>query len=159
MPHKAIEDFLSEMHSINWFEHSGCPNENYYMVFSLYEACDKWGEQSFAVWESQICALEDIAIEKMGDDVIDEVFDTVSAAIGDIVWEKFGAYIDRQHLEEESAVSFELFDDIKRDIAWGCIEKILDISGFFTMLIEIYKKGYFPCSWVGIYHSGQVVVL
>ena len=33
--------------------------------------------------------------EKIGDDAIDDTFDTVSAAIGDTVWEKFGEFIDR----------------------------------------------------------------
>lgn len=38
------------------------------------------------VWESQIYPLEDIAVKKIGDDAVDAVFETVSAAIGDTVW-------------------------------------------------------------------------
>lgn len=96
------------------------------------------------VWESQIYPLEDMAVKKIGDDA----FETVSAAIGDTVWKKFGKFIVRQHLDDELAVCDELFDRIKRDM-----------PGFFTMLAEIYKEGYFPCSWNGEYPSGQAVVL
>ena len=98
-------------------------------------------------------------MEKIGDDSIDDAFETVSTTIGDTVWEKFGEYIDRQHLDDELAVCDELFDRIKRDMAWACVEKILDMPGFFTMLTEIYKEGYFPCSWDGEYPSGRAVVL
>ena len=42
MINEKIMAFLSEIKSINWFENSGSPNEKYYMVFSLYEACDGW---------------------------------------------------------------------------------------------------------------------
>ena len=89
-------------------------HEKYHMLFSLYEACDTWGKQYLELWEPQICALEDVAVEGIGDDTIDEIFSTVSAAIGDTVWEKFGEYIERQHLGEELGVSYELLDMIKQ---------------------------------------------
>lgn len=151
--------FLEEVKSIRWFENSGRPNEKYDMVFSLYEACDGWGKQYFDVWDPRICELEDIAMKKIGDDAIDNIFETVSAAIGDTVWQKFGEFIDRQRLGDELAVCDELFDRIKRDMAWACVEKIMEMPGFFTMLAELYKEGYFPCSWNGKYPSGRVVVL
>lgn len=156
---ETIENFLDEIKSINWFENSGSPCKKYHMVFSLYEACDTYGKQHMEVWEPQICALEDTAAEEIGDDAIDAAFDAVSSAIGESVWEKFGEYIDRQQLGEELAVSFELFDMVKRDMAWACVEKILNTPGFFTFLTEIYKQGYFPCSWIGPYPGGQAIVL
>ena len=156
---EKTKDFLNEISSIAWFENSGRPNDTYRMVFSLYEACDTWGKQYLEVGEPQIDALEEIAAEKIGDDAIDKIFDSVSSAIGDTVWEKFGEFIERQNLGEELAVTCELFDMVKRDIAWACIEKVLDIPVFFTMLAEIYRQGYFPCSWLGAYPSGQAVVL
>lgn len=75
------------------------------------------------VWEPHICGLEDIAAERIGDDAVDEIFDAVSAAIGDTVWEKFGGFIERRRLGEELAVCYELFDMIKRDMAWACVER------------------------------------
>ena len=159
MVHEKTKEFLNEIDTIDWFAHSGRPNEKYHMLFSLYEACDTWGRQYLELWEPQICALEAVAVERIGDDTINEIFLTVSAAIGDTVWEKFGKYIERQHLGEELGVSYELHDMIKRDMAWACVERILEMSGFFTVLTEIYKQGYFPCSWDGSYPSGQAVVL
>ena len=41
----------------------------------------------------------------------------------------------------------------------SAMQKILDKPGFFTMLTEIYKEGYVPCSWDGEYPSGRAVVL
>lgn len=156
---KKIAAFLSEVTLINWFEHCGIPNGKYHMVFSLFEAFESWGKQYIEVWEDNTYALEDIAIERIGDDKIDGVFEIVSAAIGNTIWNKLGDFVDRQHLEEERAVCSEFLDMVKRDMAWGCIERILDMPGFFTMLIEVYKDGYLPCSWMGEYPSGQVVVL
>ena len=140
MVHEKTKEFLNEIDTIDWFAHSGRPNEKYHMLFSLYEACDTWGKQYLQLWEPQICALEAVAVERIGDDTINEIFLTVSAAIGDIVWEKFGEYIERQHLGEELGVSYELHDMIKRDMAWACVERILEMSGFFTVLTEIYKQ-------------------
>ena len=119
MVHEKTKVFLNEINTIDWFKNSGRPNEKYHMLFSLYEACDTWGKPYLELWEPQICALEDVAVEKIGDDTIDEIFSTVSAAIGDTVWEKFGEYIERQHLGEELGVSYELHDMIKRDMCRG----------------------------------------
>lgn len=115
--------------------------------------------QYFEVWESQIYPLEDTAEEKIGDDAIDEIFEVVSDAIGDTVWKKFEEYIVRQHVRDDLEVCYELFDKMRRDMAWAYVEKVLDMPGFFTMLAEIYQEGYFPCSWKGNYPSGQAVVL
>ncbi|NBJ94567.1 hypothetical protein D5281_18790 [bacterium 1xD42-62] len=101
--------------------------------------------------------MKNIAMKKIGDDAIDDIFESVSAAIGDTVWEKFGEFIVRQHLDDQLAVCNELFDRIKRDMAWACVEKVLDTPIFFTMLAEIYKEGYFPCSWNGECPSGRIL--
>ena len=159
MLHEIIAGFIDEVKLIHWFKNSGIPNEKYHMVFSFFEAYDCWGKQHLEVWEPNICILEDIACEIIGDDEIDEVFANISAVIGDDVWGKFSELIERQRLDKEIGVSFELFDMVKRDIAWACIERILNRSGLFTTLLDIYKEGYLPCSWIGTYPSGQAVVL
>lgn len=41
----------------------------------------------------------------------------------------------------------------------GMYRENIGYAWFFTMLIEVYKDGYLPCSWMGEYPSGQVVVL
>lgn len=35
----------------------------------------------------------------------------------------------------------------------------MNIHGLFTTLFEIYKSGYFTCSRIGVYLSGQGVVM
>ena len=146
---ERMEAFLEEAKSIRWFENSGKPNEKYDMVFSLYEACDGWGKQYFDVWESRVCELEDIAMKKIGDGAIDDAFDTVSAAIGDTVWKKFGELINRQGLGDELAVCDELFNNIKRDMAWACVEKVLDTPVFLPCCQKSMRKGIFRVHGTG----------
>lgn len=81
--------------------------------------------------------------KKIGDDAIDDVFETVSAAIGDTVWEKFGEFIVRQHLDDE------LFDRIKRDMAWACVEKVLDTPVFLPYWQKSIRKGIFRVHGTG----------
>lgn len=154
-----ISDFLDEIRLINWFEHSGAPNEKYHMVSSIFEAYDDWNEQMLKIWESTITLLEKMAIEKMGEAQINEIFSVISDDIGKVLWEKWGEFIARQHLEDEMGLDNEIMDMVKRDISWVYIEKSLEVSGLFTILFEIYKNGYFPCSWIGTYPHGQAVVL
>lgn len=154
-----INDFLDEIKLINWFEYSGVPNVNYHMVLSIFEAYDDWNEQMLKVWEPSITLLENMAIEKIGDEWIDEIFTIISADLGKILWEKWGEYMARQHLEDEMGLDNEIIDMVKRDVSWAYIEKTLDVQGLFTTLFEIYKNGYFPCSWIGKYPHGQAVVL
>ncbi len=160
MYEEKINAFLSEIKTINWFERCGVPNEKYHMVFSLYDANDGiWGMRYHDVWEQNIVPLEDNATDEIGDDAIDDAFETISEALGDDIWKKFGDYVERCHLGNELAVADERFDAVMRDIAWACIEYLTDKPGFFTMLMEIYKEGHFPCSWDGEYPAGRAVVL
>lgn len=158
---KQMDDFIGELKTIDWFAKSGTLNEKYHVIASFYEAYDGyWGKRSFEVWEQYICPLEETAEEIIGDDCIDEAFEKVSAAIGDTVWNKMGELVKREkHLQEEQAVCLELFDNVKRDAAWACVEKMLNMPGFFTDLLSIYKEGWFPCSWEGEYPLGRAVVI
>ena len=154
-----INSFLNEIKLINWFEQSGIPNKKYHMVFSIYEAYDDWNKSMLKVWEPNIILLENIAIEKIGDAQIDEIFSIISSNIGSIILEKWGEFVTRRNLKEEGGLNDEIMDMVKRDISWACIEKNVNVQGFFTTLIEIYKSGYFPCSWIGVYPDGQAVVM
>lgn len=157
---EKINAFVDDVKNINWFKRCGIPNEKYHMVFSLYEANDGiWGMRYHDVWELNICPLEDIAVEMIGDDAIEDSFEIVSDAIGDTIWNKFGEFIKRERHEDQLAVVDELFDNVRRDMAWACVEYLMDQPGFFTMLKDIFKEGYFPCSWDGEYPEGRAVVL
>lgn len=156
---EKIVSFLNEIKSFGWFENCGTPNEKYHLIFSLFDAVDCWGSQYIETWEPPIYALESTAQKEIGDDKISEIFNSVSAAIGSIVWDDLWKFIDEKNLGEETGVCLEVLEMVKRDMAWACVEKVLDMPGFFTMLTEIYKEGHFPCSWDGIYPSGLAVVL
>lgn len=69
------------------------------------------------------------------------------------IYENWDNFIAENHLENE------MLDMVKRDVSWACVERVLNIQGFFTTLLNIYSNGYFPCSWIGDYPNGQVVVL
>ena len=97
--------------------------------------------------------------KQIGDAQIDKGFSTVSSEIGDRIWEKWEDFTERWHLEEESVLENEMLDMVKRDVSWACIERILNVQGFYSALLEIYKDGYFPCAWIGVYPNGQAVVL
>lgn len=154
-----INDFLQEIKHINWFEHNKELNEEYHVVFSVFEAYDTWNKQMLKTWDKQIFLLENIAIEQIGNSRIDEIFSLVSSEIGNIIWQRWGEFIDKWHLEYETGLDNEMMDMVKRDMSWACIERILNKQGFFNELLKIYKTGYFPCSWLGDYPNGKAVVL
>lgn len=154
-----IDNFLQEIKQINWFEHNRESAIAYHVIFSIFEAYDTWNKQMLKTWEPHISFLENIAIDQIGDSQIDEIFSSVSSEIGDIIWQKWSKFITRWHLEGETGLDNEMMDMVKRDMAWACIERILNAQGFFSELLEIYKTGYFPCAWLGDYPNGKAVVL
>lgn len=155
----TIDEFLQEVRLINWFEHSKEAVDKYHVIHSIFEAYDVWNKQMLKTWEPHIFSLENAAIEQIGDTEIDKIFLIVSSEIGDIIWEKWGNYITKWHLEEEAGLENEILDMVKRDVSWACIEKTLNVQGFFKTLLGIYKDGYLPCAWMGVYPNGQAVVL
>ena len=153
-----INEFILGIKFINWFNHNH-PENNYYVISSIFEAYDKWNKKMLETWESHIYSLENIAIEKLGDEQIDLIFTTISSEIADKIYENWDDFITEKHLENEIGLENEMLDMVKRDVSWACVERVLNIQGFFTTLLNIYSNGYFPCSWIGDYPNGQVVVL
>lgn len=153
-----INEFILGIKFINWFNHNH-PENNYYVISSIFEAYDKWNKKMLETWESHIYSLENIAIEKLGDEQIDLIFTTISSEIADKIYENWDDFITEKHLENEIGLENEMMDMVKRDVSWACIERMLNIQGFFTTLLSVYSNGYFPCSWIGDYPNGQVVVL
>ncbi len=155
----TTDEFLQEVRLINWFEHRKKSAAEYHVIHSIFEAYDVWNQQMLITWEPHILSLENAAVKQIGDAQIDKIFSAVSSEIEDIIWEKWSDFITRWHLEAEAGLENEMLDMVKRDTAWACIERILNVQGFFTTLLRIYKDGYFPCAWMGVYPSGQAVVL
>lgn len=154
-----LNEFLQEVGSINWFGHSKKTLNEYHVIHSIFEAYDDWNEQMLRTLEPHICSLENIAVERISDEQIDNIFSIISAEIGDVIWKEWNDFIVRWNLEEEAGLENEILDMVKRDVAWACIEKTLNIQGFFSTLLEIYKDGYIPCAWIGDYPNGNAVVL
>lgn len=154
-----IDDYLAEITQIDWLKNSGSGSEKYHVIHSIFEAYDAWNEATLAVWEPQINRLEAKAQEAIGDAWIDEVFEKIAEALADPLWEKWTAFIERCDLGEECGLDNEMLDMIICDVAWAYIERVLGKPDFFAKLLEIFKEGYFPCSWDGEYPEGKAVVL
>ena len=57
-----IDEFLQEVRSINWFQHSKKAADKYHVIHSIFEAYDDWNEQMLKTWEPYICSLENIVL-------------------------------------------------------------------------------------------------
>lgn len=153
------EEFIKEVKPIKWFKNSGKPCDKYLLVRSVYDVYDNWNANYLSVWEPQICLLEKLAEMTIGDDAVDDIFETVSLALDNDIWNEWQAFRTRGGLEEENALDEEIADMVKRDLCWAAVEKALNITGFFTALIDVYRDGYFPCGWDGEYPYGKTAVM
>lgn len=153
------EKFIEEMKPTKWFANSGNPTEKYLLVRSVYDAYDNWNANYLSVWDPKISLLEELAGQIIGDDAIDDIFETVSMALDEDIWNAWQSFRTRGGLEEENALDEEIADMVKRDLCWAAVERALNKPGFFTALLEIYKDGYFPCGWDGEYPYGRAAVM
>ena len=131
---------------------------------------DGWdGEEKghLDLWRRQTRLLESQALERLDDQTIDQIFSTVSQAIGEPLYNGICAYLDRAYSgtkpAEERTFDEGVFPDvieaIKRDLCWAAVEHVLDAHGFFSELLDIYRRGRWACSWDGNYPEGQPVLL
>ncbi len=156
---KMIDEFIRSLSDIDWFSECGKQNSDYRVIYSVFEAYDDWNDKYLRVWEPKISLLEKEAQQKLGDDAIDEIFEKITVALGDTLWDKWSGFIERQDLYEEAGLENEMLDMVIRDLSWAFIEQTLEKNDFFTYLLNIYREGYFPCAWDGGYPSGKPVVL
>ena len=154
-----LSEFIAELNNIDWFSKCGTPDNEYIVIYSIFEAFDNYNDRYFKVWDYHITRLEREAQNVIGDEKIDYIFSSISSAIGETLWTKWSLFIDRQNLYEETGLENEILDMVKRDLAWACIEKYLKKESFFSALMLIYQNGRFPCSWNGEYPDGKAVVL
>ncbi|MDE7399498.1 MAG: NUDIX domain-containing protein [Oscillospiraceae bacterium] len=153
------EKFIEEISPIKWFANGGKPCDKYLLVNSVYEAYDNWNANYLSVWEPQTDLLEKLAEEIIGSDAIDDIFETVSMALDADIWNAWQKFRTRAGLEEQNALDEEITDMVKRDLCWAAVEMVLNRTGFFTELLEIYRNGYFPCGWDGEYPYGRAAVM
>ena len=151
--------FLEYLAGLPLLARCGEPSQDYRVEPSLFQAWDNWNGEMMAVWEPETCRLEEQAQERLGDDGIDRVFETVSDAVAGRLWQSWCAFVQRMSLEEESGLEREWMDFVKRDLSWACVEHLMGMDGFFTAVLRVYEQGRLPCAWEGTYPEGRFVVL
>lgn len=154
-----INTFIKQLESIEWFEHKELPQVEYHQIFSVFEAYDTYNQEMLQTWTVEIEKLEQKVLQHWTDPEIDQIFKQVSSFLDSVLWQKWSNFISKNHLEEQSGLEAEILDMVKRDICWYYFEQVLKISGFFSILYQVYRSGYFPCSWQGEFPKGKVVVL
>jgi hypothetical protein len=116
-----------------------------------------------AFWSKRTHELEDQAGRHLTDSEIDRIFDEVSSTIDenlrrfDPLVQYFANYFpdgDPRRIEDERQIAHS----VKRDLAWAAVEQAIERVGFFSQLLPWYDRGRWPCSWMGTYPSGHVLV-
>lgn len=157
-----LDHFISEIKNIRWFQTVGQPSEQYMVVDSVWEACDTYGKQMCEVWGKNSENIEEESLKKLSNAQIDAVFEAVSLAIGNEVYEALCDLEDKigeETGEDQSGLEDEILDFIKRDTAWAAIEKILGQKGFFSRVYDINRTGRWACSWVGKFPAGNFIIM
>lgn len=158
----VIDQFIKKIKTIEWFKKAGEPSEKYWVVDTIWEACDTHGQQTQLVWGQNSEAIEKKALKKLTEQQIDFVFEQISLTIGNQLYDALCDMEDRigqETGEDQSGIEDEILDFIKRDTAWACIEQILNEPGFFTQVLEINCSGHWACSWVGKYPLGNFIIM
>lgn len=158
----TLDKFIKQIKTIEWFKIAGEPSDKYWVVDTIWEACDTHGQQTQKVWGLNSEDIEKKALSKLTDQQIDNVFEQISLAIGNEVYDALCDLEDRigqETGEDQSGIEDEILDFIKRDTAWACIESLLGQPGFFTHIYDINRSGHWACSWVGKYPQGNFIIL
>lgn len=157
-----INQFIDQIKNISWFCRVGEASEKYWVVDTIWEACDVHGQQMIEVWGKNSEMIEQQALRQLSNEQIDTVFEAVSLAIGNEVYEALCDLEDRigkESGEDQSGIEEEILDFIKRDTAWACIEQLLGDHGFFSRIYEINRNGRWACSWIGDYPQGNFIIM
>lgn len=161
--YKKINDFIKDIESIKWLENAGEKSDKYTVILSFIEAWDGWNGKMLEVWTIESHNLEKVAVDLLGEEMIDLVFSKIAQTIGPQIEEGFFNFQERLEKagldSEEYGLGFEIIDFIKRDVAWTCVESIIERKGFFTKVLEVHFEGRWPCAWDGEYPSGRFAVM
>lgn len=158
-----IDEFLKELEGINWLKHAGDESDRYRVVRSFTEAWDDWNDKMLKVWLKESKNIEKVAIDSIGDEAIDLIFNRIAEAMGPRIAEglvKFKDRIEKAGLDNDTyGLDYEIIDFIKRDMAWACVERVTDNIGFFNKVLGVLVEGRWACAWEGNYPSGRFVVM
>lgn len=157
-----IDCFLHEIKGIKWFATAGQASEKFMVADTIYEACDTYGRQMCTVWGASSEKIEKEVLNFLSEAQVDAVFEAVSLAIGNEVYEGLCDFEDRlgaETGEDQSGLEVEILDFIKRDTAWACVEMLSNREGFFTRVYEVNRTGRWACSWVGTFPEGNFIIM
>lgn len=157
-----IAQFIKQLKTIKWFSMAGEPSDKYWVVDTIWEACDTHGQQTQLVWGLNSEDIENKALALFSEQQLNYIFEQISLAIGNEVYEALCDLEDRigeETGEDQSGIEEEILDFIKRDTAWACIELLMHTKGFFTRIYEINRSGHWACSWVGKYPEGNFIIM
>jgi len=169
MDEKLLNSFVADLSKVSWLSHAGEPFKPLRTVESLQAGWDSEGRQMLTIWEPQTHILETQARISLDEAGIDHVFSTISNAIHDSLYNGICRCINkiyannadeagRQQRSVDESLYSEVMDSIKRDVCWAAVEYLLQVDGFFSGLLCLYRKGRWPCSWDGQFPEGQPVV-
>lgn len=158
----TLTDFAIELRGINWLHSLADPSNEPQIVRS--ETEPTFLDHEF--WSARTHELETIARQSITDANIDQVFDDVAGVMDEDlnrfnpIIEYFGRYfpdpVDASHRRD---CETEMAHNIKRDLAWIAVERVIEKPGFFTPLLDWYKIGRWPCGWSGDYPDGHLLCL
>ena len=155
--------FLRTVENVDWFGSAGMPADAYRTVPGIAEGFDS----DKSVWLRHTQALEQAALPQVGDAGVDFVFRKVADTLHQGLYDGAVRYFDRRRTVDPSydpagvdgGLLEEMMDCVKRDLAWAAVEEALERRDFFTVLLAHYRAGRWPCSWIGEYPQGSVLVL
>lgn len=162
----TLNAFLKSVSDVPWFSNCGNADVTAIVPSDLVEAWDRWNDEMLAIWLPQTKALEDIAIIRIGEADLSEIFMVISDALDVPMCVGMEEYYDRRSANLEASITNsdrglwpEWLETVKRDLCWAAVEAVLNRSGFFTELLRYYRAGRWPCGWEHTDKSGRVVVL
>ena len=71
----VIDQFIQEIKTIGWFKQVGEPSEKYWVIDTIWEACDTYGHQMLEVWGQNSELIEQKALRQLKDEQIDAIFE------------------------------------------------------------------------------------
>ena len=64
----VIDQFIQEIKTIGWFKQVGEPSEKYWVIDTIWEACDTYGHQMLEVWGQNSELIEQKALRQLKDE-------------------------------------------------------------------------------------------
>ena len=157
-----LEPLAESLRSIQWLSQLGVQSDDSHVLIPP----DEPAVLNFDFWSKRTHELEEIALNRIDDHDIDEIFCFVAEVMDDNL-SRFNPIIDyfSRFYTEEMDISLkmesetEVAHSIKRDLAWMAVEKVIGVNGFFCSLMTWYECGRWPYDWNGLYPSGHLVCL